>query len=339
MTTTTQLPKVTAIVLNWNRRDDTLRTVTSLARVSYARLATIVVDNASDDDSVAAIRRAYPGIDVIENTDNLGYAGGNNVGIVRALADGADYVLVLNNDVTLDRDAISHAVAVAQGCGDCRGVVGFAVYRPQPDDALPRIGLSDGLHSNFHLTNAEQLDECEALPIDSAYGCAMLLSRKMIETVGLFDEDFFLVHEELDLCRRARRADFQVVAATRARVWHADSASFGGEDSPLRLFYLRRNWPLHLRKYFSSSNDRLVLDRHLDEFRVAVRWHALQYLVRADLRRAFAVLAALRCADRGLWGRKRIPMSLRLRVYADFISVPAATTLRRMRRLIGFASS
>jgi hypothetical protein len=167
----------------------------------------------------------------------------------------------------------------------------------------------------------------------------MLLSRKMLERVGLFDEDFFLNHEELDLCGRARGAGFQVVAATRARVWHDGSATFGGEDSPLRLFYLRRNWPLYLRKHFSSPEDRLVLERHLHEFRAAVRWHALQYLAKADVRRAFAVLAGLRCADRGLWGRKRIPAGLRLRVYADLIGVPAESAIRKMRQLAGSAST
>ena len=94
------------IVLNWNRRDDTLRCLASIERSSYAPFDTIVVDNASTDDSVQAIRFAFPEIRIIENQENLGYAGGNNVGLEAALLYGYDYVLVLNNDTIVDPLAI-----------------------------------------------------------------------------------------------------------------------------------------------------------------------------------------------------------------------------------------
>ena len=105
-------PLVISVILNTNRREDTLECLTSLAQSSYPNQRTIVLDNHSIDGSVQTIRAAFPAAQIIELTENLGYAGNNNVGIQAALLQGADWVFVLNEDTILDPDCISLLVKV-----------------------------------------------------------------------------------------------------------------------------------------------------------------------------------------------------------------------------------
>ncbi|MCS6862682.1 MAG: glycosyltransferase, partial [Abditibacteriales bacterium] len=100
-------PQVSVLVLNWNGKADTLECLESLRRVDYPNFEIIVVDNASTDDSVAAIRQAYPELVILQNSDNLGYAEGNNVGIRYAKARGSDYVFILNNDTVVDANVLT----------------------------------------------------------------------------------------------------------------------------------------------------------------------------------------------------------------------------------------
>src|SRR5947199_350495 len=106
-------PKVACVVLNWNRWADTIECVNALKECIYPQLSLIIVDNGSTDDSLARIRSAHPKVLLLESGKNLGFAGGNNIGIRYALAHGADYVWLLNNDTTPAPDAVAALVAKA----------------------------------------------------------------------------------------------------------------------------------------------------------------------------------------------------------------------------------
>ena len=111
-------PSISIVVLNWNGRDDTLACLESVERISYPNFRVIVVDNGSADNSVAAIRAAFPKVELIETHANLGFSGGNNVGIKRALEHGADYVLLLNNDTVVDPGLLDAFAATAKRLPD-----------------------------------------------------------------------------------------------------------------------------------------------------------------------------------------------------------------------------
>ncbi|MCX6022275.1 MAG: glycosyltransferase family 2 protein, partial [Chloroflexi bacterium] len=121
-----QHPSVSLVVLAWNGRDDTLECLKSLAAVSYPRLEVVVVDNGSSDDTVRAVRESYPAVQLIENGKNLGYAGGNNVGILYALDRGADYVMLLNNDTVVHPDFLDVMLETLQANPDI-GVLGARI--------------------------------------------------------------------------------------------------------------------------------------------------------------------------------------------------------------------
>src|SRR5512133_2077048 len=137
----TEAPLVVIVILNWNGCVETLECLETLSSIDYPRSQPIVVDNGSTDESLAVLRAAYPDLQIIETGRNLGYAGGNNVGITKALQMGAEYVLILNNDARLERESLSRAIEVAQLLGKNAGVVGFATYSYEQPDVLQDFGL------------------------------------------------------------------------------------------------------------------------------------------------------------------------------------------------------
>jgi GT2 family glycosyltransferase len=327
-------PQVAIVVLNWNRKKDTLCCLESLTKIDYPRYEVIVVDNGSTDGSVEALREAFPDPLLIQTGSNLGYAGGNNIGIERAFERGADYVLVLNNDTMLDSFAVRSAVDVAQTIGDKAGVIGFATYDYDHPEALNDLGLAykGKGRFRFHLPTQEELENNNFLPIESAHGCAMLLTRLMLEKVGLLHEEFFLMDEEIDLCARARRAGFAVVGATKARVWHKGSATFGGAHDPLKLFYLYRNTLLYMKRRYEEENQLEEYRRFLRTYAAEARDSAIQYLRENNVAAAFNQLLAVRCAEAELWGKKHVPVTLRAKLFGEILVLGLSGILRRFSR-------
>jgi GT2 family glycosyltransferase len=143
-------PLIIIVILNTNRREDTLDCLASLVQSSYANYKIMVLDNASTDGSAAAIQRAYPQVEVVALTENKGYAGNNNVGIAAALAQGADWVLVLNEDTILDPDCLTQLTAVGESAADI-GIVGPLVYHfNEPTIIQSAGGVMDGKLAAWH---------------------------------------------------------------------------------------------------------------------------------------------------------------------------------------------
>jgi GT2 family glycosyltransferase len=246
-------PKVFVVVLNWRRAADTIRCVESVLRTSYQPVEIVVVDNASGDGSVARLTEAFPKIAVIENSENLGYAGGNNAGIRYALDRGADYVLLLNNDAVVDRNLVRDLLAAAEG--DRRiGIVGPKIY----DYDVPTriwfagavIDWETGESPHIGLGEIDRGQYDDVVEVDRLTGCAMLVSRSVLDRVGLFDPDYFLYYEDVDLCVRAARAGYKSVCVRSAKVWHKESSSTGARHgSDLHTYYHTRNRLIFLRKH------------------------------------------------------------------------------------------
>lgn len=248
-------PKTFVIILNWNGRDDTLECLESVFKSDYPNFEVIVVDNGSKDGSVAAIKNAYPHIHLIENGENLGYAGGNNVGIRYALKKEADYIFLLNNDTVLADDLIGALVEAAESHRE-GGVFGPVVYDALSRSTIVTAGerfLDDNLAiENISCGQKEPPEPSKCYPVDWVTGAAFFLRRSAVEKVGVFDERFFLVYEESDWCFRARREGFESLIVPGARIWHRVAASFGGEASSLRLYFSNRNRLLFAEKNLSK---------------------------------------------------------------------------------------
>jgi hypothetical protein len=229
-----------AVVLNWNGGDDTLAALESLEGVT-----TVCVDNGSGDGSADAVAARFLGVELIRTGVNLGFSGGNNVGIRRALARGADWVLLLNNDAVAD-PGLSAALAAATAERPDAGVLACKVFFADPPDVLMyaggRVNLRLGYwgrQDGFGQRDDGRFDTLR--DVDRATGAAMAVSRAAIDRAGLLDESLFAYAEDTEWCLRIREAGFGVVFVPDAKVWHVGSASTGGMRSPTSIYYDTRN--------------------------------------------------------------------------------------------------
>ncbi len=249
------LPRVAVVVLNWNGTDDTEECLRSLMKLDYPRCEIIVVDNGSTTSPRERLLRECPSITYLQTETNLGYAGGNNVGIRYALSAGHDYVFVLNNDTIVESEVLSRAVPVAQA--DPRiGVLGIKILAwDDPARVWVAYGQVTYRQGLVRLIGYYWLDDGrfdEQLDVEWVPGTAMLFRREALEEVGLFDEEFFAYHEDVDWCTRARRLGWRVVFAPCARIYHKGHRSSGGKGyvSP-RQYLAGRNMILYVRRHAS----------------------------------------------------------------------------------------
>jgi GT2 family glycosyltransferase len=218
------LPDVAVVIVNWNGWRDTLECLESLAQLDYPNFRVLVVDNDSSDDSVIRIREGWPGVEVIATGRNLGFSGGCNMGIRRAMARGVRYIWLLNNDTKVDSHALTAMVQRAER--EARlGAVGSVLYymdRPETVQAWGggTVNLWTGLSRHF----TSQVPERR---IDYLTGASVLLRSKALEEVGLFDEQFFMYWEDADLSFRLRERGWMLAVEPAAKIWHKEGGSIG----------------------------------------------------------------------------------------------------------------
>jgi GT2 family glycosyltransferase len=254
MTREERPPLVAVLVLNWNRCDDTIACLESVAKLTYPRFTTVVIDNGSTDGSPCVLRDRFPHVEVIETGQNLGYAGGNNVGISWALRRGADYVLILNNDTIVTPEALTELMRVA-GRDAAIGIAGPKVLCEPERHLLYSCGESQSLWFNRRRIATGQPDQetgKEPRDVDYVVGCALLVSREFIARVGMLDEVFFAYYDEVDWCFRGRRLGYRVVCVPSAVVYHKGEGSSGKGLNPITAYYRTRNWVYFVRKHASA---------------------------------------------------------------------------------------
>ncbi len=249
--------RVAIILVNWNGNNETLACLASLKSLTtyHLSLITIVVDNGSTDDSVVSIRKKFPDVSVVENGQNLGFAGGNNVGVRRALEWGADYIWLLNNDTVVDKNALESLVDAFKQ--DTVGVVGSKIYfAPGCEYHKERYGRIDrghvlwyagGLidwnnmyasHRGVDEVDKGQFDRTEETPFVT--GCSMMVKKQVFEKIGLLDEKFFMYLEDLDFCLRAKQMGYILLYEPKSILWHKNAGS-SGVGGRLHQYFMTRN--------------------------------------------------------------------------------------------------
>jgi len=243
-------PFVFIIILSNNRREDTLSCLNSLVRGDYKNNKIIVLDNNSADGSVASIRAAFPDVQIVELSENLGYAGNNNIGIKVALDQGADWVFILNDDTVLDSGCLEFLVQVGEGDSSI-GMMGPMVYHYDEPNVIQSAGGMLGKYWNsIHLAQNDPDHGQFQSPhqVEWISGCAILVRRAVIEQVGLLDSNYFLYWEEAEWCIRANRAGWKIVNVPQAKLWHK-GVRRDYQPKPYVTYYLTRNHLFTLAKH------------------------------------------------------------------------------------------
>ena len=250
----TALPSVGIVILNWNNLEASARCLRSLADLTYPRHRIYLLDNASTDGSWEALEREFRGrIVAIRNPANVGFSAGCNPGIRRALADGCDYVLLLNNDcVVVDADFLEPMVALAESDPDIGLVGGKIVLWPETSRLWSTGGTLDFWGGERHTGHREpdrgQYDV--VAPREFISGALMLIRRSVVERIGELPEAYFFGKEEWEYSTRARRAGFRLRYQPAARIAHEASNSTDAADlmyvyngTLSKILYKRRNLP------------------------------------------------------------------------------------------------
>jgi GT2 family glycosyltransferase len=242
--------KVAVVILNWNGLADTSECLESLQAIAYPNCETIVMDNGSSGDDARVLRERFgDSIRLIASRENLGFAGGCNLAMREALAKGADYLLLLNNDVTVDTQFLDELVRAAEGLPAAAALCPKIFFHDRPT-----IICSTGGRVNPWAGTARQVGRGEedrgqyeqVAERDYADGACMLIRREALERVGLLDEEYFAYWEETDWCARATEAGYRCYYVPAARIWHKATRSQAPDSDYYYLF--RRNALLFLRK-------------------------------------------------------------------------------------------
>lgn len=231
------------LILCWNNFEDTAECVRSVRSLEGEAPHILVIDNQSTDGTVDRLRREFNGLDILVNPSNLGYAGGNNAGLARAFSKGADYALILNNDVLVEPSLLNTLLDEAEK-NDRAAFVAPLVLYADTRDTINAIGTSMDwfkLRPRIGLCGKSRaLAPARTLTPEIIVGCAWLVPKRTVDRIGLLDERFFLIHEDADWCMRARRAGLLCRVVTDAVVYHKNSRTLS-KHALLTHYYSTRN--------------------------------------------------------------------------------------------------
>lgn len=265
------MTKIFIVILNWNGLSDTLNCLESIKKLKTGnfQLNTIVVDNGSENISklrtqMSSLQLKSKNLRLIENKENLGFAGGNNVGIKYALNDSADYVMVLNNDTIVDSNMMAGLIKELESKDRIGSVSpkiyfhkGFEFHKERYKDSdLGKViwyagGKIDWENVNGNNFGVDEIDNGQyerTLETDFTTGACTIFNAKALNEVGLFDEKYFLYFEDTDLSIRMKQKGWKVLYSPKGFLWHkvAQSSKIGGE---LNDYFITRNRLLFGMRY------------------------------------------------------------------------------------------
>lgn len=290
--------KVWIIIINYNGIYDTRECVQSVLKSDY-NLEIVIVDNASDNNEGEILRKEYTSmIHVIRSNINLGFAGGNNLGIRFAVQHGADYIMLLNNDTVIHPNMIKELM-------NHRNMADLIVPRMFYYDKKNIIWYSGGninrVSGNIQCRYVGKTEDEMSNCIEKctfATGCCILFAVELINKIGYLKEEYFMYCEDTELSLRVIAAGGAIMVVPAAKLWHKVSASTGGTGNSFSLYYSSRNRLYYIKEYkeyfFGTAMFCAVISRIL---------RIVQYrLLGSDKWKPY--YSALRDYKRGIMGRQ-----------------------------------
>ncbi|OGY42592.1 MAG: hypothetical protein A2Y82_01765 [Candidatus Buchananbacteria bacterium RBG_13_36_9] len=250
--------KIAIIIVNYNGKEylpDCLKSLADLA-CPKENLKIFLIDNASSDDSVDYVKNNFPEIEIIINKENLGFAAGNNIGLQKAIAGQFDYIFLLNQDTICQPDFLNKLMAVMEKDEQIAAVQPRLMLYPEINkvnslgNAIHYLGF--GFSSGGYQQFAGELEPKE---IAYASGAAVLMRRQVLEKIGLFDPEFFMYHEDLDLGWRVRMAGYKILVVPSAVVYH----KYHFSKSIKKYYFMERNRFICLLENYKLATLLLIL--------------------------------------------------------------------------------
>ena len=287
-------PQIGIVIVCYNGVADTVECLESLRKLTYTNFFTVVVDNASRDSTAEIVREQFSEVTLIVNPQNTGFTGGNQTGVREVIQRGAEFIFLLNPDTIVAPDLLERLLETWEAQPNLGALGPLMLLYDEPETVWSAGGQLDRRGQVMHVLQGESAPQDVLYqPCPFVSGCGLLFSRSVFERVGFFDERFFLYYEESDLCARIRKAGYEIGTAFQARLWHKVSRATG-TDSPLTLYYMRRNQLLYLQKHGTRAGQLAGL---MDTIYLLMVWTLTKHAHRATL------LRALRDFRKGNFGR------------------------------------
>ena len=253
-----QSPKIAVILVNYTNYDVTLECINSLLKCNKENVNIYVVENGSENESKEVLSKSelLNEVELICLETNLGFAGGNNVAIKKALSQGCEYIILLNSDTEVDTDFIVCLYKHA----DKENVVVPKIYYYSEKNTIWYAGgeinwkTGDTHHIGVGEKDIGQYD-CKR-EVEFASGCCMMLHRDIVNKVGYLDESYFMYYEDTDYCARLKQNGIRITYIPEARIWHKIGKSTNGEYSKFTAYYMAKNRLKFVNRY---SNQYLFL--------------------------------------------------------------------------------
>ncbi|MHB1177194.1 MAG: glycosyltransferase family 2 protein [Daejeonella sp.] len=244
------MKKISVITVNYNQPKVTLEFLRSVQKYTmHKNFEIIVIDNGSMIDSTIELATEFPDVNYIRSEKNLGFAGGNNLGILKA---SGDYLFFVNNDTEFTEDVIGKLAKIMDSAPAIGMISPKIKYFEQPD-LIQYAGFS-AMNYNTGRNKCIGQFEKDTGQYDHTtgstsyiHGAAMMVRREAIEKAGLMPENFFLYYEEMDWCEKIKQCDYQIWIEPKAVIYHKESASVGLK-SPLKEYFMNRNRILFIRR-------------------------------------------------------------------------------------------
>jgi GT2 family glycosyltransferase len=217
----------------------------------YLNIRVVMIDNGSTDGTPRAVAERYPQVEQIVNSSNRGFAAAVNQGITHALAQGAEFLFLVNNDTVLDPDVLSQFMRYTSD--DSVGMLVPKIYYHDRPKVIWSVGAGMSpwtLEATGEARGQPDVGQWEmVMERECVTACAMLVPRRTFEHVGQFDERFYFYYEDMDFSLRTREVGRRILMVPRAHVWHKAAVSSGGSDSPNERYWMARSSVLYFRKH------------------------------------------------------------------------------------------
>lgn len=244
--------KIGIILVNFNGKLYNEQCINSIKLSTYSNYSIYVVDNNSSDNSVEILKEKFrDGITIIENDDNLGFSCANNIGIKKALDDGCNYILMLNNDTVIENNMIEEMLDIS--LKNHGSVVSPKIYYYDNKHIIwsagGNINWVKGLPIQYGIDKVDSNEFSYEREVQFATGCCILIPKGVIEKIGLLSDKYFLYYEDTDYSIRMINGGVKIIYAPNAKMYHKVSASTGGSKSKLLIYYMTRNRLLFNKKF------------------------------------------------------------------------------------------
>jgi len=292
-------PSIAIVILNFNGIKDTLACLKSFEFETYPNYEIILVDNKSTDDSVSRLKEQYPKINLIESQSNLGFSGGNNLGVNYALEQKFDYIMLLNNDTLIHKPFLGYMIDAMQKDHTLAAVSPLIYFGPSLEEVWfggAKVNYKKG--TAYH-ENSQFQNQSESYHVDWLTGCAPLIRSSLLKQLGGFDIRYFLYWEDVDLSLRLRELGYNLAIEPKAIINHLCGQSVSKLNGQSAYYYIR--------------NQMLLAKTHMSDQKGVVRRVAVSNLRRTaksiteqlKKKNYKIALRTFRWAALGLWDYSR----------------------------------